>query len=220
MRRTLFMALAAGLVAIVAACGGGTAATQAPGVPGATTGPVVNPPAGNLCAGMPTFNPQAPFPSFPADEALKAKFPAEIDGNPVTDVNSSYFIQFLCVFGDADAIGRFSQAFGNNATALSIGTGDVEIDGDSVTISAFRLAGGDANQMLQHLPELAQAIGADPAQFANTTTSQTNIGGKTITVLTDEDGDVTYLYPSGDTIWSIDGDTSPDASAKIFATLQ
>jgi uncharacterized protein YfcZ (UPF0381/DUF406 family) len=170
---------------------------------------------------MPTFSAQTPTPSFPADEALKAKFPTQIDGQPVTDVNSSYFIQLLCLLGaDADAIARFTQAFGNNATAASIGTGHVELGDETVTISAFRLAGGDANQMLQHLPELAQAIGADPAQFANATTSQTTIGGKTITVLTDEDGDVTWLYPSGDTIWSIDGDTDPDAAAKIFAALQ
>jgi hypothetical protein len=188
------------------------------GIP--TPGGVVNPPVGNLCAGMPTFNPSAPFPSFPADETLKAKFPTTIDGNPVTNVNSSFYIQFLCIFGDADAVARFTQAFGNNASAVSLGTGNVTIGDETVTISAFRLAGGDANQMLQHLPELAAAIGANPEDLGSITSTSKSLGGKNITVLTDADGDETWIYPSGDTLWSVSGDTSEDAAGKIFASLQ
>src|SRR5437016_4811019 len=118
MRRSLFAALSAGLVFLVAACGSSPATSTAPGgatqVPGATQAPggasqapvvtpapiqsivIPTPPpgggtaSGTECAAFPTFSLANPLPpSFPPDTTLEAKFPATIDGQPVKDLSTS-----------------------------------------------------------------------------------------------------------------------------------
>jgi hypothetical protein len=220
MRRALFMTLGVSTMMLVLACGGGATATLAPGATPAPVGATVAPPpVGNICAGVPTFSPQTPGPVYPSDDVLKAKFPAEIGGNPVTNVQTGYYVSFICVLGDAEDIAKFSQTFGGNAAALTYGSGKVTVGDEDVTISAFRLAGGDSGQMIQNLGGLAAALGGDPEELANVTTTQTTMGGKPITVLTDADGDVTWIYPSGDTLWSVEGDTSEEAAGTVFAAL-
>jgi len=227
MRRAVFMTLGASLVALVAACGGGGAvATQlpAPGAtpaPGAQATPAAPPPVdvSAICNGLPTFSLSTPQPSFRTDAELNAKFPTSIGGQPVTRVQSQYWIDFLCYYpNNGTAIGRFVSVFGSNLTAVTIGSGHVELDGNDITLNALRVGGGDAGTVVQHIGEFLLALGADPATIQGMQTSSTNLGGKNVTVVTDEQGDTTYIYASGDTAWSV-ADVTPEEAGTIFAAL-
>jgi len=223
MRRALFVTIGAGMMMLVLACGGGTSATLAPGQTPAPVGqptspPVAVPPA-EACAGQPTFSLATPQPSFAQDTELTAKFPTTIDGQPVRNAQSGYYLTFLCYLGNSEQVTRFTQSIpGTNLAQLSIGSAQATVGGESLTISAFRLPGGDANQIIQHFEEFAVAIGADPSSMAGSTRTQATIGGKAAYVFTDPDGDVTYVYPSGDTVWSVSGSTEEQAGT-VFAAL-
>jgi len=227
MRRALFMTMGAGLVALVAACGGGGAvATQLP-VPGATPAPgaqatpAVPPPVdvAAVCNGLPTFSLQTPTPSFRTDAELNAKFPTSIGGQPVTEVESQYWIDFLCYYpNNGTAIGKFVSVFGTNLSGVTFGSGHVELDGNDITIQALRVGGGDAGQVMQHIGDFLLALGADPATVQGMQTSTTSLGGKNVTVVTNENGDTSYVYASGDTAWSLN-DVTPEEAGTIFAAL-
>jgi hypothetical protein len=175
-------------------------------------------PPAQICAGQPTFSLATPQPSFAQDTDLNAKFPAQIDGQPVEGVQSGYYLAFLCAIGDQAQIARFAAALpGTNLAGLSFGSGRATIGGETVSISAFRLPGGDANQIIQHFAEFAVAIGADPSSLTGNTSTPATIGGKNAYIFTDQDGDVTYVYPSGDTVWSTTG--TQEQADKIFAAL-
>jgi hypothetical protein len=219
MRRASFVIIGASMVMLVLACGGGAATTQAPGQVGQPTTPPVAVPPAQLCAGQPTFSLATPQPSFAQDTELNAKFPTTIDGQPVTRVQSGYYLTFLCYLGNTDQVNRFAGSIpGSNLAALSFGSGRATVGGEEITISAFRLPGGDANQIIQHFNEFAVAIGADPSSISGSTQTQATIGGKAAYVFTDQDGDVSYAYPSGDTVWSVSG-TTEEQAATVFAAL-
>ncbi|MEA2675970.1 MAG: hypothetical protein QOJ81_111 [Chloroflexota bacterium] len=214
-------AFAISLVACSAAPGAtGPGVTLPPGVPTLPPGvPTLPPAAGGVCAGMPTFSAAAPTPTFTQDEALNAKFPAAIDGQPVTNIQSGFWLQSMCYYGaSAQEVASFLAIFpANVAPQISSGSADVELDGASVDIQAFRVPGSDASLIFSHIPEFIAALGGDPATAADSVVTQSNIGGKNVYVITDVDGDVTYNYVSGDTIFSVD--SSEEAAAAVFAAL-
>lgn len=219
MRHALFVIIGAGMMMLVLACGGGASATPAPGAPGQPTTPAVAVPPAQLCAGQPTFSLATPQPSFAQDNELNAKFPTTIDGQPVTGIQSGYYLTFLCYLGNTEQVNRFAGSVpGTNLAALSFGSARANVGGEDISISAFRLPGGDANQIIQHFAEFAVAIGADPSSITGSTQTQATIGGKAAYIFTDEDGDVTYVYPSGDTVWSVSGSTEEQAGT-VFAAL-
>jgi hypothetical protein len=220
------VALAAAIVGCTGAPAGPTLApgqtataalpTVAPGV--VTPAPPV---AGPLCAGMPTFSIDAEAtPVFAQDQALNAKFPAQINGQPVTDVQSGFWLQSMCYYGaSAEDMAAFLALFpANIAPQISSGSAQVDLDGESVFISAFRVPGADANIIFSHIPEFIAALGGDPATAADSTVTQGNVGGKNVYVVTDSDGDVSYNYVSGDTLFTVD--SSETAAAAVFAALQ
>src|SRR5512132_3822609 len=64
----------------------------------ATGSPIAG--TGHECDAVPTFSISNPDPgSPPPDAGLLAHFPAEIDGQPLTDVESMQWLWFLCMFG-------------------------------------------------------------------------------------------------------------------------
>ena len=231
MRRTLFVTAASGLALLAVACGGGgSTATLAPGqtlAPGATAAPVVTlaPPPGGvvdvaaLCAGQPTFSLNTPQPSFAQDEALNAKFPTQINGEPVT-VQSSYWLQSVCYYGQgsSETIQRFAAIFPPaSIPGISSAYGAVTIDGEEVNISGFRIPGTDANQIFAHLPEFVAAFGTDPVDAAKYQVAPTTIAGKSGYVVTDDTGDKTYHIVSGDTVLTVSG--TDTQAATIFAAF-
>jgi hypothetical protein len=230
--RVSFAALIALVLAVViAGCSSGPAGSSTPGVtlaPGATPaptqapGPTQTPPpvdVGQVCGATPTYSVDAPTPSFAQDETLNARFPTQVDGQPVTGVNSGFWLQSMCYYGSSsEALARFIAIWPpNTAQLISTGYAHVELDGESVSIQALRVPNSDPTIIFSHIPEFIEALGGDPADAANTTVTTKNIGGKNVYVV-DDDGDLSYDYVSGDTIWSISD--SEDVAAKVFAAIQ
>lgn len=197
--------------------GGGTQApvvTQAPGGP--TQAPVGV--TGHECDAVPTLSLSNPNPaSPPPDTQLTAHFPAQIDGQPVTDVQSMYWVYFLCAFGGQASVNQAMQEAqgGLNFATMSFGSATATVDGEEVELQAFRTPGTDSNAMVQYLALLAAQSGSTdiPGQVTSS-----NVGGRNVYVSTDSDGNTSYAYPSGDTLVFFDGVTESQA-AKIIAAL-
>jgi len=166
------------------------------------------------------------LPSFASDSELAAKFPTTIDGQPVSNVQTYLFVDILKFAGQTDAqlqqLRQSLQSFGIDLDKLSAGSGDATVDGSDVQLSALRAPGSNATDIVTHYVDIQAAVTAAtgqpaPSQAPPTFTPAT-IGGKNVSVATDADGNKTYLYPSGDTLWSIDNVTDAQA-AKIIAAL-
>jgi len=226
MRRSHLVLVVPFVAAFVAACGG-SAATSAPGggstpAPGASQAPAATPaapgglPAGIACAGKPTFSPSNPDQSLAPDPALISHFPAQIDGQPVTDVSSESWLDWVCYWGGDSALATAYAALpqGINVTAFTIGQATATVDGESIDINAYRLAGGDANQIVQAIAQLASQQ-TDPG-----TMSQVSVGGKGAYKWTSQDGETTdFILPSGDTLFVL-SDVTEAQAGKVFAALQ
>ncbi len=234
---------------VLAACGGGSAtptpaasaahpSASAPSAagPSASTGAgaSVAPTAAEASSGagssqgaLPSFAiPSFAIPSFASDNDLAAKFPKTIDGQPVTNVQTFLFIDMLGFGGkNQQQIQQLAQSlssFGIDLNTLSSGSADATVGGQDVQLQALRAPGGDASQIVTHYNEIAavfsQALG-NAAPSSAPTLSQTNLGGKAVTLATDADGTKTYLYPTGDTLWIVDNMTD-DQAGTVLGALQ
>jgi hypothetical protein len=226
----------------LALVGCGTSTT--PGTsPGSTVGGGITPPPGsgggitpppvggggtsNACSAFPTFNLQSPgpSPSFAQDTELLAKFPATIDGKPIQFVHAYPFLPFLCAFGTpgVDATGQVLAGLGINLATMTFGSFDTALP-YTVTVNALRVPGADANVLLQNLAAIYTPLGQEPETTPLTTAT---VAGKTVyfraTGTTFDSEGVEqetrdYWYPSGDTLWSVDGIVESQANT-IFAAL-
>ena len=225
MRMPVLAAVSAAALLAIVGCSSTPAATppgqtQAPGggtqVPGGQTQAPVGL-TGHECDAVPTFSLDGSEPSFPTDDALNAHFPAQIDGQPVTDVESMQWIYLLCMFGGQETLNAaVSDAGGLNLAAMSFGSAKATVDGEEVDLNAFRAPGGDANSLVQSLALLAAQSGSDAGVTGSMTTA--TIGGKNVYVFTDSDGSKSYGYASGDTLIFFE-DVTDSQAAKIAAAL-
>ena len=184
-------------------------ATQAPGGVGLT---------GHECDAVPTFSISNPEPSFAPDTALEAHFPPMIDGNPVANVTSLQWVNMICMFGGQAALQESATGFGSlPLSQMSFGSADASVDGDDISLSAFRTPGQDAGGIIDYLKTLA-ALSNGGASISGSL-NQTNISGKDVYVFTDSDGAKSYAVPLGDTLVFFDSSTD-DEAAKIIAALQ
>jgi hypothetical protein len=223
---------AAALLLIVVACSAAPATTSTPA--GGTTAPTLaatataqstlqpTPPpvgGGSECGAFPTFNLASPvLPSFAPDPVIVALFPAEIDGQPVTNVQSASWIQTICFYGGQAEVDRLKATSSGGALLanLTFGSATANVGGSDVNIAAFRLPGQDGNSIIQNASLFVAGLtGKTPEPF---TTTQTNLGGKAIYVLTDSGGDITYAYVKVDTVITIDNADATQA-ATILAAL-
>jgi hypothetical protein len=230
------------LSAAIAACGSSPAATSTPGAtlaPGATatpagatqapTGAPTAAPTGGAssspiagtgreCEAVPTFSIGNPDPaSPPPDTGLLAHFPAAIDGQPLTDVQAIQWVWFLCSFGGQAAVDQaIAEAEGSfNLATMSFGGATATVDGEEVSLTAFRTPGSDANAMVTSLALIAASTGNTGVSGAVQTAT---ISGKSVYIWTDEDGAKSYAYPSGDTLIFF-GEVTESQAAKIIAAL-
>jgi hypothetical protein len=222
---------------LLAACGA-AAPTAAPtpgggtptgGTPGATATPaatvagtpqVTAPPVGggNECAPFPTMNPASfALPSLAPDPQIEAIFPAQIDGQPVTKVQSASWLQTICFYSGQAEVDRLKARTGGLVLAnLTYGSAKATVADEEVDLSAFRIAGADGNALIQNISAVVAGLfGSTPEPF---TTSQTTIGGKPAWVITDSTGDVSYAYVKGDVVVSV-SDVSEEVAATVFAAL-
>lgn len=157
-------------------------------------------------------------PSFGLDVELAPRFPQEIDGVPVTDLTTVRWIDYLCTLGGGQAavdlyVANMPPSL--NSTTFTHGYADAVVEGDEVDLAAYRTPGQDANVMIQSFAQLAHALFGTDLQV---TVSTATIGGKNVSVLTDENGGVGYAYASGDTLFIVSSVTDSQA-AKIFAAF-
>jgi hypothetical protein len=224
MRRAVFLTLGAGTVLLAIACGGGATATLAPGTtPPPVTVPTIAPPpvgvgTGTECAGIPTIA-QTPQPSFvpTRDLDLEARIPHEVDGEPVTDVKSFRFIEFICVIFGQEGASRVATALppGVPITSLSLAQAKASVDGNDVEIDALRAPGTDANILATALVRINAVLNDETAG----TLSQKTVGGKNVYVALDSDGNVdSYSYASGDVLFVLNSADESEAAA-IFSAI-
>lgn len=177
------------------------------------------PPAGGSCAEVPTFAPgQAP--SFAPDVDLAARFPQQVDGVPVTGLNSLRMVDYLCTLGGGQvAVDYFASNVpqGLNFATLSHAYADAIVEGEEVDLTAYRAPGLDPNLMIQSFSQLIRALGGGDTEVVNTATA--TIGGKNVFVLTDENGGVGYLYPLGDVLFVVSDVVTDSQAAKIFTAF-
>jgi hypothetical protein len=225
-------ASAAALLLVVVACSAAPATNTTP--PGGTTGPTQAPTAtaqatqqgtappvggGTECGAFPTFSLASPvIPSFAPDPVIVALFPAEIDGQPVTDVQSASWLQTICFYGGQAQVDRLkaTSSGGTLLANLTFGSATANVGGSDVNLSAFRIPGSDGNQIIQNASLFVAGLtGQTPEPF---TTTQTTIGGKAAYVITDSSGSVSYAYVKGDAVVVIDNADATQA-ATILAAL-
>jgi hypothetical protein len=220
-------------LSIALACAGAPAGTgnptatpvgQTPGAtqPGATAtavptiGATAPPVGGHECDAFPTINPASPvIPSFAPDPVLESKFPAEIDGEPVTDLQSGSYLQSLCFSGQA-TVDRIRGQAAFDLLTMTVGSAKATVDGEEVSLSAFRAPGQDASNIIRVLIAVAAQSGGEPAPSLIPAT----VGGKNVLTTVDDDGDGvnSYGYGNGDTLFLVDNVTQSQAD-KIFSAL-
>lgn len=232
-----------GLFMVALGCGGGAGQTQVPGTtlaPGATapgaptpdvTGSPVAPtiapqatpgsvPVGDACASVPPIDPLASGePEMTADPELEALFPAEIDGQPVENVNSLRWLEYLCRY-DPEAVGiaaGAAAAAGIPLLTLTYASAQATVDDQSVSIDAFRTPGLDANVMIAQFQQVVLMLGGTIEEQGGTL-SQATVGGKNAYIWTQPDDDTTYLYVRADVMFGMNGVDDAQA-ATIFAAL-
>lgn len=203
---------------LIVACGSSPAGS--PGATAVAPGPTVAPP-GSECAAFPTFSPDGGFPSFPAtrDPTLEAKFPAQIDGQPVTGIESGRLLDTMCLFGGQEGVDRMRADAppGIDLVNLVVGSAEATVEDQRVRMTAFRLPGQDGNQLLANIIALAQTVSGEEPRFVGGVTAAT-AGGKNVSTMTDTNGDVSYLYVSGDTLIVVDAISASQAD-KIFSAI-
>lgn len=201
------------LVVMLAACSSSTPAAGTPAA-GASATPqaVATPPASAPATS------QGPFvlPSFAGDPDLAAKFPKQVDGKPVGQVTTGKFIDFLRALQSTQAeIDTMSQAFsavGIDLNAVVIGSANASVGGTPVGIFAFRIPGQDASKLIQNYLLLSTSNQGDKL-------SPETVGGKNVTVVRDSAGYAsTWLYASGDILWTVNTSNQTEAAA-VFAAL-
>jgi hypothetical protein len=179
-------------------------------------------PVSGPCAGIPQYPPDKPPGSLvlTPDPTLEAEYPMTIDGQPVTNLASARYIESLCALGgDASIAAAENQlAPGVDLNDIRVATGNVVIDGQSVTIDAYRLPNHRGDELVAVVGVLATTVAGSEARFTDDLV-QTTAGGRSVLQFTNAaDGSVSYLYATGDTLFIVE-DSTPSQADKIVAAL-
>jgi hypothetical protein len=210
-------------VLLMAACSATPqATTSAPPTPTATAAPTGSPAGGvgDECAGIPRVDRDNPTrPSFSRDPELEAVFPRQVDGQPVVDIQSMRWVEFVCWLAGQEAIDQQSANMPGsmNLSELTFGRAEVSIDDEDISIVAVRSPGNDAAELLEFWAVFSGGLGSDD-EPAGTLTSR-SLGGKTVSVWTSADGEETYLYAVRDVMIGTADETTVSQLNKLFAAL-
>jgi hypothetical protein len=214
-RRSPVLVALVAAVALVAGCESGPASSSP--VPIMPTPPAM----GTECATLPTAAPGSELASFaPARDAeLEARFPTQVDGQPVTNVQSGRLIETLCLIGGQSGVDRLRTQAPSNIDVMNlvIGSAEATVDGEQVRLTAFRVPGRDGGELLRDVADLARSVGGSEPKFAGELTPAM-VGGKNVTSWTSTDGETSYLYVSGDALIIVDAAT-PSQADKIFSVI-
>jgi hypothetical protein len=159
---------------------------------------------------------QGPNPSFAGDPELAARFPTQVDGQPVTNVTTARLVDFLRAFNtpeaEIDSDRQKLATIGIDLDTITMGSANATVSGLPVGILAYRLPGQDANKLIQNYGMLESP---DPGD----TMSQETIGGKNVTVIKRAGSTTTtWTYANGDVMWSV-VHTDQKVAEVVFAAL-
>ena len=153
--------------------------------------------------GLPSFA----LPSFVGDEELEAMFPAAIAGQTLT-VTSLNGAEYLAR-GGGTQVQPVLDALHKTPDDLSVAFAGVP----NLVILAFRVKGSSAADIL---PALEAVYG----QQLNATATPLAISGKTVVRFTAATGEITYVYPVGDVVFTVGGAGLTDAQlSEVFSAL-
>ena len=199
------LAVLAGAAIFVAACGS-SSPTTAPATVALSTQALATAAPG--ASAVPGFSFVLPS-GFNADQDLEALIPDDIGGQPVQKLSMAG-TSFLGTGEDSskEMLALLTQ-LGKTPSDLSVAFGS---PGSDAVIIAFRIKGVNANDALNALVTLSQ--NPDMGEMTDVT-----VAGKSAKKLVSaEEGD-TYLYFSGDVIFTIAGDISEPVLNEIFSKL-
>jgi hypothetical protein len=191
-------ARAVGLLAtaiVVAACSGGSGATNAPATQAAATTAATQAPAGSS-QGNPTFA----LPSFHGDVDLEKLIPTTIGGEAMTTLSMGGE-EFVGSGSDAELTAVLT-ALGKQPSDLSVAFGG----NTQVQIVAFQVNGVPGSQILNAFYTASQAS-------AGSTISDASFGGKSVKKIqpTDLTEDPSYVYTKEDVVFTVGGTEITDA---------
>ena len=151
-----------------------------------------------------------------ADPTLAAMFPTQVNGQPVTDVVTIKYKEYICsFFGEfspgGQALIQALLAAGIDPTTMSQGSASTTVNGADVGYLAYRTPNVDATRLLALYPRLGVLSYGESAP----TLGQATIGGKSVTTATSASGVVDYLYPHGDVVWVV----TPSDAATVATLL-
>lgn len=191
-----------------------TAPAAAPS--GTTAGASASPSAAGTSA-APTGAPASPGASFAlpsgfnADPSLEAQLPNQIAGKTLQKF-SFRGQDFLAAGAAADPeLAQLFQRLGTTPENLSVAIG-VDASGDSEGgVLAIRVAGTDANRVIQELGNAAKT------QNASTAISQRTVGGKSVTTIVEPDdpSGALWLYAKGDVVFGVTGSDATFAEQAL-----
>ena len=195
-------AVLAGVAVLVAACGG-TAATGGPGATGASaTQSTATQPAGAATAPGMSFD-------LPNEDAeLEALLPDDIGGEPVQKLSMGG-TSFLGSGGGEEFTQILTQ-FGKTPADMSVALGG----NGQVQLAAFQVRGVDAGQLFQ---AFISTVGASDGGVV----SDATVAGKSVKKLVSAEGEVSYIYASGDVLFTVVAGDSPQALVdETFSKLR
>jgi hypothetical protein len=202
------------LVAMLTACSSAPAGSTPPGgtsAPGASA----TPPATAAPSATAPGTSQTPFPSFAGDSDLAAKFPTQVAGQPLTNLTTLKFVDFVRAFSTAAQIDTTRQTFaalGIDLDTVVFGSATATVNGSPVGIQAFRVPGQDAGKLIQNYALLSSNNEGD-------TLKQETSGGKSVSVVRSADGFAsTWMYANGDILWLVSTSDQTEAAA-VFSAL-
>jgi hypothetical protein len=204
--KALTLAAMAGAALVLAACGQAGAPT---GAAGATQAAVATQ-AATQAPGA-TAGPGLSFVLPNEDKDLEALLPDQIGGKPVQKLSMAGTSFLVGGGSSSDDFTKILTQFGKSPADLSVAVGGT----DSIQLGAFRVKGVDANQLFQSFLQLASSAQGDVV-------SDANVGGKSVKKVVTVDGDVSYIYASGDVLFTVDStsDTDPALVTEAFSKLR
>lgn len=190
----------------VTACQPAGSATNAPGTTqdGGTTPAAASPSPAHA---DPPFSFQ--MPSFTVDLELEALLPNEIGGEAV-DKGSMSGGDLIGDGTGTENIQAILTQFRKTPADMSVAFGDAA----GVNFLVYRVRGIDANALFQAFLTIVNTEG--------TTVSDATVGGKSVKKLVTINGETSYIYASGDVLFTVeaDADTAPALLDEAFSKLR
>lgn len=216
------LALPATMICVLAACGGGPAATSPGAAPTAASGPASALPVASTSGQAPATVAPAPAasgmvlpPIFSshADAALESQLPTQVSGTAMTHYSIG-FAELLADSTDRASIDAFLQGMGKSEADGSFAAALDPTNTLGGGIFAFKVNGADAALLLGGIVEVEKSdLGA------GATTTQATVGGKNVTVLSIGSGvnDTEWIYGRGDVVFVVHAADEAHAAAFLQA---